>query len=119
MGNLYGSLVLRNVGTRTCQLRGYPGVSLLDAHGAQIGDPATRSSGPTDLVPLAPGAVASAQVHTANHVTGTTCTSTSTSMKVYPPNEFDAIVFPVAYTACGGFDVAPLVARPDGITPPG
>src|SRR6478736_645998 len=36
-GQVYQPLVLRNTGTAACELRGFPGVSVLDSAGTQIG----------------------------------------------------------------------------------
>ena len=43
-GNLYRYLVLTNHSATTCHLTGYPGVSMLNASGQQIGRPATRQA---------------------------------------------------------------------------
>src|SRR6202035_4618438 len=56
-----------NSGSASCTLYGFPGVSLTNSSGAQIGAGATRSpsKAPT-LVTLAPGAKASAELGVAN-----------------------------------------------------
>jgi hypothetical protein len=114
-GQVYAPIVVRNIGTRTCNIAGYPGVSLLDAAGTQIGAPASREVLPTATVSLAPGAAAAALLHTTNGPIGGPCLAPSAKMKVFPPNELDAIVFPAVYTACGGFIVRPFVAGTTGI----
>ena len=116
-GSTYTPLVVRNVGTEPCLLSGRPGVSLLDASGVQIGQPATKDSANTaksDLT-LEPNSEASALLHTTNGPIGDPCTAQSVQIKVYPPNEFDPIVFPALYTACGGFSVRPFVPGITGI----
>src|SRR5690349_548150 len=51
-GNIYTTLVLRNVGHGACVTRGYPGVSLVDSKGHQIGKAAVRVAAPTKLIVL-------------------------------------------------------------------
>jgi len=67
------------------------------------------------VVTLKPGGSAYALLHTANGPIGGPCSPPSVKMKVFPPNQFDAIVFPIAYTACGGFSVRPFL--PGSIAP--
>ncbi len=45
LSHLYWDLALRNVGSATCHLRGYPGVGLLDAHGRLIHVNVDRATG--------------------------------------------------------------------------
>ena len=113
-GQVYVPLLLRNVGGRTCQLKGYPGVSLLDGAGNLLGEPAGRESQTPVLVTLGPGEVASALLHTTNGPIGGPCQAASTRVKVYPPNEVDPLVVAGRFTACGGFTVRPVVAGPTG-----
>jgi len=113
-GQVYNPLVLRNTSTTTCQVRGFPGVSLLDASGNQIGEPATRDGAEGTAVVLAPGASASAALHTANEGLGAPCTAAAAQIKVYPPNQTLALTFSAPYTACGGFSVRTLVAGETG-----
>jgi hypothetical protein len=113
-GQRYTVLILTNTGTKTCELRGFPGVSLLDAAGKQLGEPASRegSEGPT--VSIAPGASASTTLHTSAQGLGAACEPTSTQLRVYPPDNTAALNFPAAYSACGGFRVSTLVAGTSG-----
>lgn len=114
-GSSFIPLVLRNIGTRSCVIAGYPGVSLLDATGQQLGDPANREVGGSNAtVTVKPGASASALLHTTNGPIGGPCLAPSVKMKVFPPNQFDALVFRGVYTACGGFSVRPFVAGSAG-----
>jgi hypothetical protein len=53
-GTIYYTVALTNTGSATCALRGYPGVSLLDAAEGQLGAPADRE--PAGQPPGAPGA---------------------------------------------------------------
>jgi hypothetical protein len=112
---VYTPLVLTNTGTRTCELRGFPGVSILDASGTQIGQPAGREGTEGATVSIAPGKTASATLHTTNAgVGGSTCTAVSAKMKVFPPDDTAALTFNASYTACSGFQVSTLVAGSAG-----
>src|SRR5215472_13790862 len=42
-GSIYYEFEISNISHRTCQLFGYPGVSALNAHGHQVGLPASHS----------------------------------------------------------------------------
>lgn len=113
-GQLYQPLVLRNTGKAACELRGFPGVSVLDSAGTQIGQPATRDGAEGAAVTLQPGGAASATLHTANGPIGGPCEAASASMKVFPPGSTEAITFAASYTVCGGFSVTTLVAGANG-----
>jgi len=116
-GNLYVPLVLTNVSSRQCVIAGYPGVSLLDAAGAQIEQAAGREPGfPANAVPLAPGEAASTVLHTTQEgIAPGPCWPESTQIKVFPPNELEALVFPGKFKVCGGaFTIRPLVAGTTG-----
>jgi Protein of unknown function (DUF4232) len=92
-----------NSGGAPCTLYGFPGVSLTNSSGAQIGAAATRNpSKAATLVTLAPGAKASAELGVANaeNYPAAACKpTTSAQMKVFPPNQTQAIE--VAFTTMG------------------
>jgi hypothetical protein len=112
-GQLYRTLVLVNSGSTTCHLTGYPGVSLLDSGGQQIGRPADRDPRTYAPVVLAPGAAASDTIHTANGIGS--CQPASSKIKVYPPGNTASLTFSGAVTICSGtFTVTPLAAGRDG-----
>lgn len=113
-GQRYTALILTNTGTKACELRGFPGVSLLDASGTMIGQPASREGAEGTTVNLGPGGSASAALHTTAEGMGPACTPTSTKIRVYPPDNTQAIDFAAAYTACGGFQVSTMVAGTAG-----
>jgi len=116
-GQLYHTLVLVNSGATTCHLTGYPGVSLLDSAGKQIGKPADRDPRSYAPVVLAPGAAASDTIHTANRIGS--CLPDSSKIKVYPPGNTASTTVPGAIAICSGtFTVTPLAAGRDG-NPPG
>jgi hypothetical protein len=116
-GNVYVPVVLHNASSRTCDVAGYPGVSLLDASGATIGAAATRESGvAVTTVRLAPGAAASTAIHTVNQgIAPGGCWPASAKVRVYPPNELDALDVAGAITVCGNlFSITPVVAGTAG-----
>jgi hypothetical protein len=113
-GQLYVPLILRNTGTTACEVRGFPGVSVLDASGTQLGQPATREGNEGAAVVLQPGGVASATLHTTNAGIGGPCEATSAQMRVFPPNQTQALTFPAALQVCGGFSVTTMVAGDTG-----
>ncbi|WP_051951883.1 DUF4232 domain-containing protein [Actinacidiphila yeochonensis] len=116
-GQLYHTLVFTNTGSTTCHLTGYPGVSLLDASGRQIGQPADRDPRTYSPVVLAPGAAASDTIHTANRIGS--CLPDSVKVKVYPPGNTASTTVSGAVAICSGtFTVTPLAAGDDG-NPPG
>jgi hypothetical protein len=92
-----------NGGTTSCTLYGYPGVSLTNSSGAQIGAAATRNpSTPATRVTLAPGAKANAEVGVANaeNYPAANCKPVSSAhLKVYPPGQTAAIE--AAFSAMG------------------
>jgi hypothetical protein len=113
-GQVYQPLILRNTGSSPCIVLGFPGVSLLDGSGTQIGQPATREGSEGSAVVLQNGGVASAMLHTTNEGIGPSCDPTSAQMKVFPPDQTADLTFAAEYTACGGFTVTTIVAGDQG-----
>ncbi|WP_329128730.1 DUF4232 domain-containing protein [Streptomyces sp. NBC_01476] len=117
-GNLYYYLVFTNTGKAACHLTGYPGVSMLDSGGKQIGQPATRERSTYGAVVLKPGASASDTIHTVNHQG--TCLPTSAQLHVYPPGNTASVNVPAKITECyNTFSVTPLAAGAGGSSPTG
>jgi hypothetical protein len=115
-GNFYTNMVFTNHSGSTCHLTGYPGLSMLDASGKQIGRPATRD--PFDYAPvvLKPGATASDTIHTVDQQG--TCLPASKQLRVYPPGNTASVVFPGQVTDCyNTFTVTPLLAGVYGNPP--
>lgn len=112
-GQRYTVLVLTNTGTVACDLRGFPGVSLLDASGTQLGQPAGREGAEGPKVTLAPGGTASATLHTSSPGTGT-CTPSSAKLRVFPPDDTTSLDITTQYSACATFSVTTLVAGDGG-----
>jgi hypothetical protein len=116
-GSIFPVLVLRNVGTTTCGVFGYPGVSLLDVRGRQIGHPAVWVPGVRQLVVVRPGGTVSAAMRLLNPgVAGGNCLPRSTTVRAYPPDERGALLIPGQFQQCMGvFEVKPLVAGTAGL----
>ncbi|MVO87595.1 DUF4232 domain-containing protein [Streptomyces sp. p1417] len=108
-GNRYVPLVFTNTGTTACALRGYPGVSMLDASGERIGHPAKRSGSALPPVELAPGRHAYAALHTvARGLTDKPCWPRAQRVNVYPPGSKQYLRAPArSFEVCGNtFDVS-------------
>ncbi|MET7523376.1 DUF4232 domain-containing protein [Streptomyces sp900116325] len=115
-GNLYRYLVLTNRTSGACQVSGYPGLSLLDADGKQIGVPATRDRRTYAPVVLEPGGSASVTIHTINRQGE--CLPTSARLRVYPPGNTASLVIPGEITNCDDrFSVTPFAAGTSGNPP--
>jgi hypothetical protein len=103
-GTDFTILDFTNSGGASCTLYGFPGVSLTDSSGAQIGAAATRNpSRPSTLVTLAPGAKANAELGVANagNYPAQDCKPTSSAhLKVFPPNQTRPALVPFTTTGC-------------------
>jgi hypothetical protein len=110
-GQIYTYLVVTNRSATTCHVTGYPGLSMLDAQGNQIGVPATYEHIGYSPVVLVPGGSASDTIHTVNRQTNSPseCLPTSTSLRIYPPGSRISLDFPGQVTDCDHlFSVTPF-----------
>jgi Protein of unknown function (DUF4232) len=111
-GTAFYSIEFTNTSSSACTLYGYPGVSFVTASGSQVGTPATESSAyPRQLVTLAPGATAHAElgVATAQNYPTSTCSPVSVSrLKVYPPGQTSAMFLAISTTGCSNTAVSIL-----------
>jgi len=112
-GTLALNVVLTNTSSRDCSLYGFPGVSLVNANGNQIGKPADRATNYTEKrVSLAPGVKTTAIVTYAEegNFDAGVCTDGATKLRVYPPNDVGYLsVAEVAITGwCPGFATSPV-----------
>jgi len=82
-GTLISTFGLRNTGTGTCVLSAFPGASLVDAQGQQIGAAARRQGAAGGQVRLAPGQAASFQLALA-HAGCPSSAPVSHALRVYP-----------------------------------
>jgi len=127
-GTIKVTFTLRNTSMSTCTLYGYPGMLLLDAHGDAMPTTVHRGSGGfafpnLDVAPqnvfLPPQEVASfdAFYHDIPSNGYTSC-STSSSVEITPPNDYDHLIIPGGLTACGGdIYVSPVVIGAQGTSP--
>ena len=115
-GSVFRYVVLTNTGSAACHLTGYPGLSLLDADGRQIGRPADRDPRDYQPVVLEPGGSASDTLRTANRMG--TCQPASAALRIYPPGSTESLDFPGEVTVCGDlFTITPLTAGRTGNPP--
>ncbi|WP_438484173.1 DUF4232 domain-containing protein [Streptomyces sp. S186] len=91
-GNIRVPLVFTNKGKKTCSLRGFPGVSLIQRDGSAVGTPASREGGAGGSVRLKPGQSAHAVLHTVNEgVSDIPCWKNSQLVFVYPPGSKESM----------------------------
>ena len=114
-GQIYAPIVFVNTSSVPCDMRGFPGVSLLDQNDNQIGQPATREGAEGSVVSLAPNGSASALLHTSNGIGGSgTCTPRASAIRVYPPDNTEAIIVPGEFVACGGMSISTVISGISG-----
>jgi hypothetical protein len=103
-GSVYRPLIFTNIGSRTCELRGFPGVSYVAGDdGHQVGPAAAMSGERGAQVPIAPGATARAQlqlVNVQNYDPGACHPVPVRGLRVYPPGDTAALFVPVEGTGC-------------------
>ncbi len=116
-GSVFTTLVLRNVGHAACFVQGYPGISLVDSKGRQIGKAATRTPAVAKRIVLRPGQAASTVIRTLNPGVGTTqCLAPSAALRVYPPDQRKSLLVKAHLSEClGRLEVRPLVAGTAGM----
>lgn len=107
-------LALRNTGSTTCTLQGWPGVSFVGGgNGTQIGAAATQEkSSPHPTVTLAAGqtAVAPLKIVQAGNYSKADCSpKTPDGFRVYPPGSKQSLfVKDTDYQACASADASLL-----------
>lgn len=117
-GSLYYTIELRNTGSRTCELAGFPGVSAVDSRGGdQIGAPAGRSGERSELVTLGKGDSATASLRVVNVGTGggpiEGCDpETAAGLLVYPPGLEEAQFVSVKNLHACGSDTPFMTVSP-------
>lgn len=114
-GSSYPYLVLTNSGSRTCTLRGYPGVSL--RHGdTQIGAAAERDrTVDASTITLQPGqsAHSALRIVNAGNFGSSACTPTDAdTMLIYPPDQKESIsIDATSITGCANSDTQILYVQ--------
>jgi hypothetical protein len=113
-GTITYAIVLTNTGKRTCTLAGFPGVSLVNDNGNQIGSPAERASNYTEkTLTVAPGqkVKALASVADEGNFPAGKCQDGATKLRVYPPNDTGYLSVATDIKAwCPGFEISPVLA---------
>lgn len=114
-GQFVAAIRLDNAGP-ACRLFGYPGVSLLDGAGHQLGRPATRQVvAPAAMRPVSvgPGASAFIELRTERPDVATACTPPAAAIRLYPPDDPMSLeVRAAGLQACGGLLITgPLTGR--------
>jgi hypothetical protein len=108
--------VFSNTGQTTCSLRGFPGVSLVDASGEQVGSAASRTGTGGPAVVLVPGggAVADLRMARGENYPAERCAPVDTEgLRVYPPDETRALFLPRdGFTGCRSLQVSLLSVKP-------
>ncbi|ASE11334.1 DUF4232 domain-containing protein [Kocuria rhizophila] len=112
-GHVIASLTVTNTGSTPCVLSGYPGVSFVDASGAMVGAPASRTESAAAAVTLQPGASTSTSLSiTQPGVIGQVCNPHDvTGLRVYPPGSHESLVVSYPGQACGNPKVSQLQVR--------
>jgi len=117
MSQNHTGLQLRNTGSTTCTLYGYPGVSWVrGSAGTQTGAAAVRSADPSGtekVVTLAPGATASAplDIVDAAVIPPSECKPVAVrGLRIYPPGQ-QAALFLSLPTAAGGYGECSLTTK--------
>lgn len=121
-GNLYYQVVFTNTGADSCELRGYPGVSVVGGgNGTQIGAAAAELQGGPQVATytLEPGgsmgaALTAVNVEGGGGPLGDSCQATTgDGWRVYPPHSFVAVFVPSAgVAACANADTPWLTIAP-------
>jgi hypothetical protein len=106
-GSFYYALQFTNVSGSACTMYGYPGVAFVTGPGGNaIGGPAVRDPAfPSELVTLAPGAVAHASLQVAiaaNYPANICDPATAHWLQVYPPNQYTALYVEFTAQTCTG-----------------
>jgi hypothetical protein len=114
-GSIYYKLYLHNIGSSTCQLGGFPGVSYVSAkHGHQVGAAANREGSSNGWVTLTPGASSPAllqEVDPQNFPSGTCHLTHVAGLRVYPPNRTTWLFIPQSGQACANRSLTQLTIQ--------
>ena len=114
-GTIFYPIVFTNSGPVRCTLRGYPGVSSVDARGNQIGAPAEREPPiPIKTVVLARRGSATAiygQRQALNFPRSTCRPVTALGLRVYPPNETRSRILALKHLVCSRNAIGASVIR--------
>ncbi|WP_328926802.1 DUF4232 domain-containing protein [Streptomyces sp. NBC_00190] len=108
-GSVLYPIEFTNTTSRTCSLRGYPGVSVVDAKHRQIGTSAIRTGESYNTVSVFPDDTVTATFRTNSRSVVPDCRQKSAAVKVYPPASGLAEEIPYRLRVCGAFEISPVV----------
>ncbi|MEV8438480.1 DUF4232 domain-containing protein [Actinosynnema sp. NPDC051121] len=110
-GTVYREVVFTNRGLRTCVLRGFPGVSYVDADGNQVGAAAVRvgERGPSLTLPHGAAGIADVGFAQVDNFDPDACRKTPVwGIRVFPPDETAPLYLAMTdQYGCAG-DVSPF-----------
>jgi hypothetical protein len=113
-GSVYRPLIFTNTGSRTCELRGFPGVSYVTGDdGHQVGPAAAMSGERGGQIDIAPGRTAIAPLRLVNvqNFDEAVCRPTPVrGLRVYPPGDTAALFVPMEGTGCAGNPADPQLS---------
>jgi hypothetical protein len=102
-GTVFRPIIFTNTGPLSCTLRGFPGVSSVDARGRRIGAPARRSPGTVRTIVLPPHGSASAAYGLAqalNFPKARCHPVTARALRIFAPNETRSRILALRHLAC-------------------
>ncbi|MBM9464662.1 DUF4232 domain-containing protein [Aeromicrobium sp. YIM 150415] len=113
-GTQYSDVTLTNTGGEPCAMTGWPGVSYVTGDdGEQVGAPADREGDPA-VITLQPEGTATARLAETNAGDyGDVCRTTDVrGLRVYPPNQQDAVFVERPGEACAFTEIHQLTIDP-------
>jgi hypothetical protein len=113
-GTILYEIQISNIGHSTCTFFGYPGVSELNIHGAEVGKSASHS-GAKKLVTVKPGGTAHFVL--TYHQAGANCLHPvdGTVLRVFPPGQFHSQLVDLALQQCAGKSIMSVDAVHPGV----
>src|SRR4051794_17939114 len=102
-------LLLRNAGTESYTIQGFPGASFLDQDGQPMGSPAQRRGDSGTPVTIKPRQVVNAQLRSSLHDCRTDSPE-SGSVRVFPPGNTGALTTFLQVPVCGTSTITPIEA---------
>jgi hypothetical protein len=103
-GSSFFNLEFTNLGSSSCTLNGYPGVSGLSLGGSQLGSPASRNpqhkAVTVTLAPKATAHIVLRIVDALNYPKSACAPATAAALRVYPPGQTASKVVPYPFLAC-------------------
>jgi hypothetical protein len=111
---VFRPLIFTNTGSRTCELRGFPGVSYVAGDdGHQVGPAAEMSGARGPEVPIPPGRTAVAQLRLVNvqNFDAAVCGPTPVrGLRIYPPGDTASLFVAMEGTGCTGTPPGPQLS---------